>query len=216
MARRKEHSHEEIRELAISALMSKLVTMSMQQISLRQIANEIGYAPSTLVKVFGSYHFLLLACSGQVLMQLLKKLSLVEGETADTRLLAMAEAYYEYASKHPHFFNLVFELQMETEEQLPESQLALISLLLGKLEKEIAIIVPNLNVVALESASRNFWAGVHGLTLLALKDKLFTHTMDVSQLLQEQVKVFILGVTQEHVLAAEQKLSSSNNGSIPQ
>lgn len=215
MARRKDHSHEEIRELAISALMSKLVTMPMQQVSLRQIANEIGYAPSTLVKVFGSYHFLLLACSGQVLMQLLKKLSLVEGDTASARLLAMAETYYEYASQHPHFFNLVFELQMDTEEQLPESQLTLISLLLGKLEKEIAIIVPSLSIAALESASRNFWAGVHGLTLLALKDKLFSHTLDVSQLLQEQVKVFISGVTQEHVLVSGEKLCSSNNGSTP-
>lgn len=198
MARRKEHSHDEIRKLAITATMDRLAYEPMQEISLRQIANAIGYAPSTLVKVFGSYHYLLLACSANTLMALLHELNQLEDTSSGSRLLMMANRYYDYALANPHLFNLVFELKMEADEALPQSQLSLISLLLSKLEKEISLIVPHLKAGELEAASRNFWSMIHGITVLSLKDKLFCQSLDAPSLLTMQVETFIAGLLAQY------------------
>jgi len=49
MARRKEHSHDEIRAMAIEAAMALLQQQGTQELSLRKIASQIGYVPSTLI-----------------------------------------------------------------------------------------------------------------------------------------------------------------------
>ncbi|MGI3004548.1 TetR/AcrR family transcriptional regulator [Shewanella algae] len=192
MARRKEHSHQEIRLMALDAVEQLLTKEEYTSLSLRRIASQVGYAPSTLINLFGSYNYLLLSVSARVLERLLEQMQLVCEQTFATgelKLLALAKAYAEFAHSQPQAFRLVFALHLGPEEPLPESQQQLIAELIGLLEQQLGDLLPNLPSSKLALASRSFWSSIHGLTGLALDDKLFSQASWL-QLLTFQVDLW--------------------------
>ena len=192
MARRKEHSHQEIRLMALDAVEQLLTQEEYTSLSLRRIASQVGYAPSTLINLFGSYNYLLLSVSARVLERLLEQMQLVCEQTFATgelKLLALAKAYAEFAHSQPQAFRLVFALHLGPEEPLPESQQQLIAELIGLLEQQLGDLLPNLPSSKLAFASRSFWSSIHGLTGLALDDKLFSQASWL-QLLTFQVDLW--------------------------
>ncbi|BCV64811.1 TetR/AcrR family transcriptional regulator [Shewanella carassii] len=192
MARRKEHSHQEIRLMALDAVEQLLTQEEYTSLSLRRIASQVGYAPSTLINLFGSYNYLLLSVSARVLERLLEQMQLVCEQTFATgelKLLALAKAYAEFAHSQPQAFRLVFALHLGPEEPLPESQQQLIAELIGLLEQQLGDLLPNLPSSKLALASRSFWSSIHGLTGLALDDKLFSQASWL-QLLTFQVDLW--------------------------
>ncbi|MGI2854562.1 TetR/AcrR family transcriptional regulator [Shewanella algae] len=192
MARRKEHSHQEIRLMALDVVEQLLTQEEYTGLSLRRIASQVGYAPSTLINLFGSYNYLLLSVSARVLERLLEQMQLVCQQTftsAEQKLLALAKAYAEFAHNQPQAFRLVFALHLGPEEPLPESQQQLIAELIGLLEQQLGDLLPNLPSSKLALASRSFWSSIHGLTGLALDDKLFSQASWL-QLLTFQVDLW--------------------------
>ncbi len=70
MARRNDHTREELIALTLETVKEFLADHSYHELSLRKLANMIGYVPSTLVNVFGSYNLLLLHAVAQTLDEL--------------------------------------------------------------------------------------------------------------------------------------------------
>ncbi|MBO2567588.1 TetR/AcrR family transcriptional regulator [Shewanella algae] len=199
MARRKEHSHQEIRLMALDAVEQLLTQEEYTSLSLRRIASQVGYAPSTLINLFGSYNYLLLSVSARVLGRLLEQMQLVCEQTftsGEQQLLALGKAYAEFAHIQPQAFRLVFALHLGPEEPLPESQQQLIAELIGLLEQQLGDLLPNLSSSKLALASRSFWSSIHGLTGLALDDKLFSQASWL-QLLTFQVHLWWTAMQQE-------------------
>lgn len=90
MARRKEHSHDEIRAMAIQAATELLTEQGVVGLSLRKVASQIGYVPSTLINIFGSYNYLLLAVSESTLRALHDRLAGVCAVDSLRKIIAMA------------------------------------------------------------------------------------------------------------------------------
>ena len=67
MARRSDHTREELTELAIDAALALIEADGFAQFSARQVAAKIGYTVGTLYNVFGSYDSLLLHVQSQAL-----------------------------------------------------------------------------------------------------------------------------------------------------
>lgn len=70
MARRNDHTREELINLTLTTVKNFLDENSYHELSLRKIANMIGYVPSTLVNIFGNYNLLLLHAVAQTLDEL--------------------------------------------------------------------------------------------------------------------------------------------------
>ncbi len=70
MARRNDHTREELVNLTLTTVKDFLDENSYHELSLRKIANMIGYVPSTLVNIFGNYNLLLLHAVAQTLDEL--------------------------------------------------------------------------------------------------------------------------------------------------
>ena len=70
MARRNDHTREQLVQLTLKTVTDFLAEHSYHELSLRKIANMIGYVPSTLVNVFGNYNLLLLHVVAQTLDEL--------------------------------------------------------------------------------------------------------------------------------------------------
>lgn len=197
MARRKEHTHEQISQMAISFIVDYLETQSLSSLSLRKVALGIGYVPSTLINIFGSYQYLLLAVSAHTLQTLDRKLEdcllHCTALSAIEQLQHMAQTYYQFANNYSNRFKLVFELSLDDTETLPETQNQLINGLFDKISSRLQIIFPNASQQDIELMSRVIWSGIHGITSLDIDNKLFiTHT-NTAALLNSHIADYVAG-----------------------
>ncbi|MCG9739413.1 WHG domain-containing protein [Shewanella insulae] len=199
MARRKEHTHDEIRAMATAAVKRHLGGEPLDSLSLRKVAQAIGYVPSTLVNIFGSYQGLLLAVAEQTLeelyLRLAAKAQAPQSQASESsRLEAMAKAYQQFAFEQPRAFQLIFELKATDEQGLSDRHAQLIAQLFGLIESCLARLLPELSTEQLLLASRGLWGGVHGLVSLALDDKLFAPGISIEQAISHHLAVQLKGL----------------------
>lgn len=174
MARRNDHTREELVALTLSTVKDFLAENSYHELSLRKVATMIGYVPSTLVNVFGSYNLLLLHAVAQTLDELSEEAKQVVAKSKDpnTALYELAYCYHDFAQRHPYRWQLIFEHNMNGE-TLPEWQSERIDAMTGMLEQLLQVIAPQRSQSEVLKASRVLWSGVHGITLLSVDDKFF-------------------------------------------
>lgn len=201
MARRKEHSHDEIRAMAIQAATELLTEQGVVGLSLRKVASQIGYVPSTLINIFGSYNYLLLAVSEATLRALYGRLAAVSVASGVGKIIAMASEYSLFSHEQRQCFKLVFELQLLDSEPLPESQGQWIARLFSLIEQEVAQLFPEMAAERHLSMSRVLWGGIHGLTMLSLDNKLFAQTLSLRDLLESHVQAYLQGMGYQRELS---------------
>lgn len=195
MARRKEHTHEQIKHMAIKAVVMHLQDDNLHSLSLRKVASQIGYVPSTLINIFGSYQYLLLAVSEQTLVNLSAALQGVTQQEPITNIKNMAMAYSDFALQHKSCFRLVFELTMPDDQPLPENHTMIVKSLFALVESQLRKCFTGINEAQAELMSRVLWGGIHGLTSLALDGKLFATHHDLHAMLCSHVQGYIAGIS---------------------
>ncbi|MGR4990753.1 TetR/AcrR family transcriptional regulator [Vibrio rotiferianus] len=175
MARRNDHTREELVNLTLSTVQEFLAENSYHDLSLRKIANMIGYVPSTLVNVFGNYNLLLLHVVAQTLDELQQQATAATKNSKDSHhaLFQLAYCYHDFAQQNPYRWQLVFEHNMNGAE-LPQWHAKRIDGMTGMLESLLAAIAPQRTEQEVLQASRVLWSGVHGITLLSVDDKFFS------------------------------------------
>lgn len=199
MARRNDHTHHEIRHMALENVKVFLGEHSHHELSLRKLAKSIGYVPSTLVNIFGSYNLLLLRAIAQTLDEIMLQVNqgLENSATPEEALKAIAYCYYNFAQQHPNRWRLVFQHNMNGE-ALPDWQENRISQMMNVLEEIIKTINPTKAQSEIEQSSRVIWASVHGITLLSLDDLLFSSTPIDGHLLIDNLLLNYINQWKQH------------------
>lgn len=194
MARRNDHTREELIALTLDTVKDFLSENSYHELSLRKVANMIGYVPSTLVNVFGNYNLLLLHAVAQTLDELAEEAKVVVSQSQDpkTALYELAYCYHDFAQRHPHRWQLIFEHNMNGE-TLPEWQAERIDNMTGMLEQLLQVLAPHRSSKEVLQASRVLWSGVHGITLLSVDDKFFAaEPVDGKELINNLLSHYIV------------------------
>ncbi|HAS3611131.1 TPA: TetR/AcrR family transcriptional regulator [Vibrio cholerae] len=176
MARRNDHTREELVALTLDRVKQFLDTHSYHELSLRKVATMIGYVPSTLVNVFGNYNLLLLHVVAQTLDELTQEAQQAVKSTTYPKdaLYQLAYCYHDFAKKNPYRWQLIFEHNMNGE-MLPEWQAQRINNMTSMLEDLLKVIAPLRSEQEVLQASRVLWSGVHGITILSVDDKFFAN-----------------------------------------
>ncbi|EJL6262024.1 TetR/AcrR family transcriptional regulator [Vibrio cholerae] len=176
MARRNDHTREELVALTLDRVKQFLDTHSYHELSLRKVATMIGYVPSTLVNVFGNYNLLLLHVVAQTLDELAQEAQQAVKSTTYPKdaLYQLAYCYHDFAKKNPYRWQLIFEHNMNGE-MLPEWQVQRINNMTSMLEDLLKVIAPLRSEQEVLQASRVLWSGVHGITILSVDDKFFAN-----------------------------------------
>ncbi|WP_087016487.1 TetR/AcrR family transcriptional regulator [Thaumasiovibrio subtropicus] len=177
MARRNDHTREELIALTMEKVNAFLDAKPHHELSLRKIATMIGYVPSTLINVFGNYNLLLLEVVANTLDELAEeaKADVINATSPEEAIRILANCYLNYAKTNPYRWQLIFQHKMAGEE-LPEWQNKRINNLTGMLESQVAAMTGLTDKTEIETISRVLWAGVHGITLLSVDDKLFANS----------------------------------------
>ncbi|KMT66044.1 TetR/AcrR family transcriptional regulator [Catenovulum maritimum] len=193
MARRSDHTREELKQLILDRALEHLQTEPIQGLSLRQLAKKVGYVPSSLLNVFGSYNYCLLAVSGIGLDRLTNYCQrAIESSTqAETKIAAMALAYYQFATEQTNLWRLMLELKLAEDEEIPANHLNKITHLFGLLEVSLKQLKPGLDETEYTDASRTLWASVQGITQMSLDDKLFSQPLLGEKLITDLVRHYL-------------------------
>ncbi|MEH6531634.1 MAG: TetR-like C-terminal domain-containing protein [Photobacterium frigidiphilum] len=193
MARRNDHTREELVSMTLEQVKLFLNEHPHHELSLRKVAGMIGYVPSTLVNVFGNYNLLLLHAVAQTLDELFAEAEaqMNSATSPEDALRKLAYCYQEFAASHPYRWQLIFQHTMNGDE-LPEWQSERINSMTSMLETLIRQITPQKSDADILEASRVLWAGVHGITLLSVDDKLFTSVpVDAKALIDNLLNTYL-------------------------
>ncbi|GLQ32961.1 TetR/AcrR family transcriptional regulator [Litoribrevibacter albus] len=196
MARRFDHSSEEICTMALHWVRQYLEEDTAENLSLRKIAKGIGYSPGTLINLFGSYSYLLLRVNADTLDKMSVEMTAGLAEISDpqAQLEFMALSYLNYAMAHPQRWRLVFELRLASDEDIPDWQQQRIDALLTRLKAILSELNPDAADSALEQTARVIWAGVHGISFLAVEDKLFSPShLNNSEMISALIRHYLTG-----------------------
>lgn len=171
MARRSDHTREELTELAIDAALALIEAKGFEQFSARQVAAKIGYTVGTLYNVFGSYDSMLLHVNARTLDHWddFLQARLKRGKSEPLRVLA--RGYVEYARTHYNRWIALFEHHRDTAKPSPEWYEERLKRFFAMLED---IILPSADHDR-RKAKRDaqvLWAGIHGISILSLTGRL--------------------------------------------
>lgn len=174
MARRSDHSKEELRNMAIAAAEQLVIAKGIGGISARKVAGEMGYTAGTLYLLFRNLDDLITEVNLRTLQQLETEIEqAVEGERDSVAAIyAIARGYLRYAQMHTNRWLAVFEHRLGGE-TFPAHYHMQVDRLFALVEAPLRSIrgsaVPQSEIA---KEARALWAGVHGLAALTERDKL--------------------------------------------
>ncbi len=177
MARRSDHSREEIRQMALAAAETILAEEGYKGLSTRKVASAIGYTAGTLYLVFESLDDLVLQVNGRTLDALYEWLRARRTDGSDPRdsLIAQADAYIAFAENETPRWNLLFEYVAEQGNALPDWYVARLSKVFGLTEAALKPLADHRSQQEIQQAARVLWASVHGICTLKIR-----HRMDLA------------------------------------
>ena len=195
MARRSEHSLEEIREMVLSAAEKIVSEEGFAALKVRRIAMEIGYTLGTVYMVFDNMDDLIMHVKARTLDDLATELErAVNGFDSRDRVLALAEAYLNFANHHYTLWSMVFSHRLSDGTKIPDWYQIKVDSLFGRVENVLTELEPTRPDHEIKLAARTLWCGIHGICILSLTGKLDSvRILDVEESVVLLVKSFIQG-----------------------
>ncbi len=187
MARRNDHSKEEIREMVIRAGSEIIKTSGFSGFSTRGVAKEIGYTVGTLYNVFESYDDIVLHINASTLDDMRKFIE----EKLNPKLKnvkavkQLAKLYIEFAHKNHNSWSALFEYNAPSKLDLPDWYHQKIEKLFNIVEGLLLEFIGKKSEVS--KHSRVIWASIHGICVLSLTQKLNVTKTDSAEILTDSL-----------------------------
>lgn len=172
MARRSDHTREELHDMAIREARVVLAEEGLRGLSTRKVATRMGYSPGTLYNVFADLDDLILNVNAQTLAALGQALSAaVDGVEAEAAPIALARAYVAFVSDRANLWDVLFEHRLPEGREPPGWYSDALGGLLRRVEGVLSPLFPD-DPAACEQSVRVLWAGLHGICSLGISGKL--------------------------------------------
>ncbi|ERS89903.1 MULTISPECIES: TetR/AcrR family transcriptional regulator [Halomonas] len=198
MARPRQHAPEALHAQVMAACDAWLKEQPVQSLSLRALAREVGCAPSTLLKLYGSFHNLLQHVNIETLGRLREVIEPLTGQaTPEQRLTALARAYWQFAQGEVYRWQLLFEYPLAQEGELDQRQTEMIEALFVRVEGTLKEYQPALDDLEARRLARTLWGSVHGLVQLGLNERLGFwqgQPLEVGELLDQLLGTILAGL----------------------
>ena len=195
MARRSDHSREEIKELALNATEEIVAEAGFHALSARKVASAIGYTVGTIYLVFKNLDDLIMQVNARTLETLYKNVStLQKKDTPQENLVQFGHAYFEFAQQNPHLWSLIFQHHVAGGGDINPELGERIQTLFDLVETEIKSLNLKKEKSEIHAASLALWSGVHGITILAITDKLFmADGVTAQEMIDQLINNFLTG-----------------------
>jgi AcrR family transcriptional regulator len=174
MARRSEHTQEEIKAMILEAAETIVDADGFAELKVRKVAMEIGYTVGSIYMVFDNMADLIMHIKGRALDDIAKKLEQVinDGLQAEQTIELLAKTYLNYACQHFNRWNMIFEHRLAENEQVPIWYQQKVDAIFNLVEVQFKRIAKSHTDEQSKQAARALWGGVHGICTLTLSGKL--------------------------------------------
>lgn len=170
MARRKDHTHEELETLILEASKDIIAKKGTSELTARKLATTIGYTPGTIYNVFGNMDNVLIRINADTMDRLRQALSnpnlYKSSHSLEKSLNALAEAYANYIALNRPFWLMLFEQNPPQSRQNSDWYLSKIEDLFKPLETLLTTYLTGAKKRNIAIIARTLWASVHGIYML--------------------------------------------------
>jgi AcrR family transcriptional regulator len=173
MARRNEHTLEEIKEMVLNAAETIIFEEGVEALTARKIAIEIGYTVGSIYMVFTNMQDLLMHIRARSIQKMaLYIYDLSNTNSTEQQLHEMAKRYLDFAKKNFHIWRIIFEPMANDFQSVPEWYQQQIDSLFLPVETLCHQINTKQSQAQIHLAARTLWCGIHGVCLLTLNGSL--------------------------------------------
>lgn len=171
MARRSDHSREELEELALRTARKIVESEGAQTLTARRLAGDIGYTPGTLYHLFGSMDGVIYRINAETLEKIKEEIAPLHkrkpAQDIPADIHKMAAAYINFAHTHRELWLLLFNTQ--SAEQPPAWYVEKIEESFSPLEEVMKPLYKKESELKL--AARALWSAIHGICYLEITQK---------------------------------------------
>jgi AcrR family transcriptional regulator len=168
MARRGNHTLEQIKEMVIEAAEDLVEQGGVNQLRVRNIAIKIGYTVGSIYMVFRNMNDLILHIKGRTLDAICDEMDQVSSESPAQALQDLAEIYVNFAHENLNRWSMVFEQSLPDKTEAPEWYRNKLDRLYRKFEERLAAIYPQMPAGQRKWVTLSLLGGVHGICILLL------------------------------------------------
>lgn len=178
MARRKDHTREELTNLAVQCGREIVIAEGPSALSARNVAKLMGYTPGTLYNIFENIDELAAAINASSLTNFAETLRDILRDNAKPkkRLTKIAQAYLDFQEQEPHLWTLLFATPIEHKS---ESYRTAIHLVFDQVT-EVMLPMSKSSKIARQNA-KILWSTLHGICLLQSSGKLDVSEADPAE-----------------------------------
>jgi len=171
MARRSDHSKEELRDLAIVKALEIIDKNGVSGFSARAVARAMGYTVGTLYHVFGDMDNYRLHINARILDDWHEELGAGLKRTKKDPLRYLAQSYIEFARAKHNRWTALFEFKPDKPAKPPGWYAEKMERLFALVEKAV---LPHSGGDPQKARhdAKVLWAGIHGICVLSLSGKL--------------------------------------------
>ncbi len=165
----------------------------------RKLADGVGCSIGTLYNVFGNLDGVIQALNARTLDRLYQTLETAASEAADApvlRMIALANAYIDFAERQPLVWRAVFDHQPADQAAVPDWYQANVEKIADLVVDILSPLFRDAGPPAAHKAATIIWSGVHGICALALGGSLRHVTQAVPRhLAEELIQGYLAGMT---------------------
>ncbi len=195
MARRSEHSQQEIRDMVLNAAETIVVDEGFDKLKVRKVALDIGYTVGSIYMVFNNMADLIMHVKGRTLDDIAIQLNAIDStEIAEQKIILLAKTYLLFACNHFNRWQMIFEHQLADNETIPDWYQQKVKQIFRIVEVEFEGLSTAHTEAEAKQAARALWSGIHGICTLSLSGKLdLLGVDDIEDTVVLLVENFILG-----------------------
>ncbi len=171
MARRYEHSQEEIKAMVMHAANQIIVEQGGAALNVRKIAMDIGYTVGSIYMVFENMADLVLHVNAETLDEIADVLNTVATGSTSRDLEEIAKAYLMFAHLNFNRWSMLFGNRFVDSGHFPDWYRTKSARLGEIIAKQIARLHPENNSQQNQRIGNALWGGVHGVCLLSINGK---------------------------------------------
>jgi len=173
MARRSEHSQQEIKDMVLNAAETIVIEEGFDKLKVRKIALDIGYTVGSIYMVFDNMADLIMNIKGRTLDDIATQLNTIDAtDSAEQKIVLLAKTYLLFACNNFNRWRMIFEHQLAENEEVPDWYQQKVNQIFRMVEAEFEQLSSTHTDEQSKQAARALWSGVHGICTLSLTGKL--------------------------------------------
>lgn len=185
MARRKDHTRDELIELAIDCGRSLVEREGPPALTARKVAKAMGYTAGTLYNLFDNIEGLMVAINARTLALMAERMAPIVAEEAEPRLRLhrLCMAYLEFEQDEPQLWKLLFATPIHRDSLDEDYHRATHKVF----DPVTATLLPlSQNEAAARQDTKIIWSTLHGICLLQQNKKLDVTETDSAEALVDR------------------------------